>query len=286
MSKNKEDKLTFTDWDIDSNLLQMIKIHTMIREDSVKEAETSAKVIVKEAEKRGIKIQYDVSYGGHPHELKYSEFMAGLGGAYSTPCCGKMIDFMWKNQYDTSNNVDFAEYIDDRHDKYMMASYDIKPMKALVVLPGSNIITKTVDKVMLNGAVDLGAYIKPHPMTNDDIIDRLNQEYPGRVLPRLYSGFKAMEKSKLIFGTGASELALYAMLLDKYVIDISNNIPGGGYFDVFKRVMRMDGNQKENLNYILNSPYVGIFLPGHHKKPSEWFDLYQKELRKFQNGRK
>lgn len=282
---NKPSKLLFIDKHIDSKRLAKEKSYHLVREDGVNKSEIRGMEFVNEAKKRDIKIQYDITYGGHPHELSYTEFFGSLGGIYVKPCCGKMIKFMLSHDYDTSNNVDFADYIKERSDKYIMHHYPIEPMDCSVILSGSNLLRKQIIKKKLNAAADLGAKIKPHPLTSQQDMDLLESEFKDNLVPRMYSGFNVMQASRYIFSSGASELGLYAMLLGKHVIDISNDYPGGGYFDIFKLAVVAE-NQKEKLNWLLNHPGLGVIMPENEDGIVKFLDYYQEKYREFEKANK
>ncbi len=274
-------KLSFSDHDMGSKLLEKHRIFHLTRETGVEESKKLGQLIVDKCKERGLCLSYDVSYGGFPNELKYSEFFAGLGGISISPCCGPLIRLIMDDEYDTSNNVDYADYIVGRHDKYILHSYEIEPIECSVILPGSNAIRDVVDKVKLNGAANLGAKIKPHPLTNEGDLDRLN-EYKELLIPSMYSGFNVMMASRYLFSTGTSELGLYAMLLGKHVIDISTNVPKGGYFDIFKEAVKAN-NQKKKLNWLLNHPGMGIILPHEPEKIDIFLDYHKTFYDKHKN---
>jgi len=272
----------FGDKHIDSKRLIKDKSYHLVREENLKISEKTGMVFVAACKERGIKIQYDISYGGHPHELRYTEFFGNVGGIYSTPCCGRFFRFMLSKSYDTSKNKDYSDYIHGRLDKYILHHYDIPEMECSALLPGSNLLRKTVDKRRLNACADLGGKIKPHPLTNEADLERLRREYKDQIIPEMYSGFNVMMKSKFIFGTGASELSLYAMLLNKFVIDMSNKTPGGGYYDLFAQSVDYTDNQKARLNWILNHPGIGVFMPDDYETTIPAFlDWYQAALEEY-----
>lgn len=265
-------KLSFSDHDMGSQILERYRIFHLSREDSVLESERLAKLLIEKCKDANVRLCYDVSYGGHPEELRYSEFFAGLGGISITPCCGKLIRKIYNEPYDTSNNIDYTDYITDRADKYILHSYEIEPMECSVILPGSNLLREVVNKVRLNGAASLGAKMKPHPLTNQEDLKRL-KEYKDLVLPSMYSGFNVMKASRYLFSTGTSELGLYAMLLNKHVISIHTDIPKGGYYDIFTNAVKYE-NQKERLNWLLNHPGVGIIMPDQPEKIDQFLDYH------------
>ena len=260
-----------------SSSVHIVKTHYLARAESNKTSETLTDVLVEKCADRGIKLSYDITYGGHPEDLRYTEFFAGLGGIQITPCSGDIVRILFDNEYDTSNNIDFATLLTKEvYDKYIVYDYDTKPMRGLVILPGSNILTKLVDKEKLNAAVLLGAKVKPHPLTNQGDIDFLVKEYgEDAILPKMYSGYKAMTNSNVLYATGSTELALYGMLLGKRVIDIGNNEPVGGYSDIYHHVIDAP-DQKTALNFILNNPSSGIVFQ--KDKIDTYLDIYQKML--------
>lgn len=274
--KNK-DKLFLIDKHIKSSSLQIHKIGFLSRSEANKKSEELASVLIKKCKKYKIKLTYDVSYGGHPQELRYSEFFAGLGGLQIGPCDGNLIRLLLTKKYDESNNIDYSTFLSENtYDKYLVHDYDISDMRGLIILPGSNLLSRTVDKRKLNAAVDLGAKIKPHPLTQEQDLTMLYSEYGyGIVLPSLYSGYKAMYHSNVIYSTGTSELGLYAMLLKKRVIDIGTEFKAGGYNDCFYRTVDAT-NQKEALNQYLNNPGSGIVFKEEQIDP--YLELYQETL--------
>ena len=263
----------------------LMKTNSVIRVDGNKGSEGISKYLIKRCAELGInKVSYDVVYGKYPEDLRYSEFFAGLGGLQIGPCDGSLVRRMYSRKYDTSSNIDFAEALDlntNLVDKYVLHSYPIEFLyKGVVILPGSNLLEQVIDKGKLNAAACLGAKVKLHPLTREEHIKFLtNQYYEAAIIPTKYSGYSCILNTNLVYATGSSELGLYAMLLGKTVVDIGTGTPVGGYADSFARVIDAP-NQKDELNLLLNNPASGIILPHtcYKKQVDEYLDIYLEML--------
>lgn len=286
MKERKKKKLFLADKDIDSHLVQLTKTGSLSRVKENKVSEKLAKYVIKKCEKRNLKISYDVTYGGFPEEIRYSEFFAGFGGIQLGACDGKMVRRMYNRPFNDEAIIDHADMLDLRenvlHDKYIVHSYDAPLPESIVIMPGSNILEDVVDKEQLNAAVLLGAKVKLHPLTNKQHKKFLIEQYgEERVLPNKYSGYKCMLGANVVYTTGASELGLYAALLGKRVISISTGCPKGGYADAFARIIHSP-DQGYELNYLIHNPASGIILPQMEDwkdRIDVWFDIHEEMLK-------
>lgn len=280
------EKLLLADKQIDSPMVHMTKIGQIPRSDANKTSEELGRIFISRCKELNITHSYDVTYGGYPDEVRYSEFFAGAGGIQVGPACGKLVRRLYNRPYDESNNVDFCDLLNlkttPNNDKYKLHTYDIETMKGLVVLPGSNLLEGVVDKEKLNAAMILGAHLKMHPLTRDDHKAFLIEQYgEDKIIPTMYSGYKSMLNANVIYITGTSELGLYSMLLGKPIIDIATGDQRGGYVDAFNRVVNAP-NQKDELNQLLNNPASGIILPAlrdPEQQINDWLEIYQEMLK-------
>jgi hypothetical protein len=208
-------------------------------------------------------LRYDLHYNRKPKHLRYTEVFASKGGIIVTPCDEKTAHKLYRRAVSKRNTtIDFAEHLQGLEAKYIQFEYPIQIPKRLVILPGSNLIEKTVNKEALNEAVDEGAFIKPHPLTSDNHIKRLQKEYgKARVIPKMYSGAVLAKGAEVIYSSLGSELALLAELLGKEVFDISERGSDGGGYVWMHRFLRMQPINSTYLNYLLNSPLSGVFFP-------------------------
>jgi len=277
MKPQNKTPLFLENYHIESSVLQGYKTGFLSRSESNKKSEYLSQILIRECKKRKIKLFYDISYGGKPKELRYTEFFAGLGGIQITPSDGGLVRILFNREYDESNNIDFSTFLSETtYDKYLVHDYDISNMRGIVILPGSNLLGRVIDPRKTESAVMLGAKIKPHPLTSPCDLSFLYGKFGyDTVMPSTYSGYKAMYHSNVVYSSGTSELGLYAMLLGKRVIDIGNGIPRGGYSDCFRKVVDAI-DQKKELNRHLNHPGSGIIFKEEQINP--YLDLYEETL--------
>ena len=57
----------------------------LTRAPAIRGSDVIATELVKQAAERKIKIQYDITYENHPHELTFTECFGGAGGIYVRP---------------------------------------------------------------------------------------------------------------------------------------------------------------------------------------------------------
>lgn len=214
-----------------------------------------------EFEKKG-NIRYDLFYDGKPFDLKYTEIFAGKGGIIVNPASKRATFKMYRKAVAKRNtDRDFKEFLSDMGDKYIQYEYPCPKYKEVIILPGSNVLEKTVDKELLNAAVDRGAYVKPHPLTNNKHIRLFEKEYGKKVIPRMYSGAIVCRNAEVIYTALGSELGLLAELQGKEVRSIAvEDVNAGGYLWLHQ-FLRQTPAQGKYLNFLLNNPVGGVFFP-------------------------
>ncbi len=261
--------------------VQCLRLGGLVREETIKQCERLEALLCEEASRADINTAYDLSYNGKPGDLRYTEIFAALGGLYIAPCdLRAALAVLDRAIAQRCEAVDYRQVFSQqvqaagRLDKYLLHAYDCSAAERLVLLPGSNLLEQAVDKRLLNQAVSRGAYVKPHPLTSQAHMHRLKNEYGSRVLPRRYSGFKAMAEAKVVYATGTTELALYALLLGKNVKVISTQDIYGGYGCIFEKVMSTT-DPARYLNYLLNSERSGIVLPGQEDRIVDYLAYHQ-----------
>lgn len=260
--------MLFKDAHMNSEALNVHRLHSIVpvEESRKKSVETSLRF--REVydnfhfEGKG-NIRYDLHYNKKPFDLRYTEIFASFGGILVTPCDKRTAFKMYRRGIAKRNdNIDFASRLSDIRDKYIQYEYEIEPYDRVVILPGSNLLEKTVDKEKLNFAVDAGAYIKPHPLTNTEHIKLLEKEYgSNRLIPRMYSGAFVVKEAEEVYSSLGSELALVAELQGKEVHDISQEGSDGGGYVWLHKFIRQQPITSKYLNYLLNTPHSGVFFP-------------------------
>ncbi|MEX2964500.1 hypothetical protein, partial [Microbulbifer sp. TYP-18] len=214
------------------------------------------------AEKHRIPLEYDLRYHGDGGAFTVTECMAGLGGIILTPTKIEQALARYRQADQCNTRHDWAPVAKAAPDKYLLHSYQTELPSKVALLPGSNLMAAgAMDLEMLRAAVAAGAFIKPHPVTNQKYRAILKRSWRDRILPRIYSGMACLRAATEIWSSGASELLLYAILARKRVHSLSNAIPAGGYWELGE-YLRSVTDPKASLERILSAPEVsGVFVP-------------------------
>lgn len=232
--------------------------------DGVGQSKTIEQEIKKWADEYDVYAVYDLSYPDKPYELKYTEVFAAWGGVLIEPCDAQAAIKQYElAKTERLETVDYREKAkkESSLDKYELFDFGVEPVDKVALIPGSNMLEECVVKAELNRAYDEGAYIKPHPLTNEKHWDRLVKEYgEDRVIPMEYSGYSVMANAKELYVQGTTELALYGMLLGKKIHDIGTRSPKGGYRFLYE-TLYYEKDPGQALNWILNSKRSGIIFP-------------------------
>lgn len=148
-------------------------------------------------------------------------------------------------------------------DKYRLLPTPFVPEgRPVAFLPGSNIFDLTVDLKKLDQAVEAGAIIKPHPITNHDVLRRQERRYgKDKIANPKSSGYAYLKASSEIYTTGGSELSIYAVMLGKPVKSIekyqTQKMP---VYRPFFEIARHHETPYQAINNVFNSHKSGVFF--------------------------
>ena len=159
-------------------------------------------------------------------------------------------------------NIQATDTILEFGDKYNNTLNTNLTPPIVAILPGTNLLRQVVDKDKLIQCVCVGGLLKPHPMTDLGALNHLKSLFVGKVIPKLYSGIDLVKNSRTVYTTGCSELSLYAMYLEKGIVDISfKGYTGGAYSDIFEVLLEEPNlnKRKQKLVNIINNSECGIF---------------------------
>jgi hypothetical protein len=148
-----------------------------------------------------------------------------------------------------------------RLDKYRLTrQLDKTTIPSVVFLPGTNLLEHNVDWVRVFQLYRRGSKIKPHPITNGAWLKKLNDSFPGAVLPATLSGFDYLRRAETVYTTSASEMGLLGLLLGKVVKLVDSTDPTCArniYRQIYKAVFSQT-NPHIALRRFLASPYSGV----------------------------
>ena len=179
-----------------------------------------AEYISKRCAEEGILASYDMSYGGAPHELMYTEIFGASGCIMIKPMdvrfWGQML-----NKVESDVNPMRLKTLLEAGDKYNICNYPYSPskVKEVLFLPGSNLL-KCLPKKLIKDLVFRGVYIKPHPITTSHDYQMMMIDFGDKYLNLQESGWDLMKAANKVYCTGSTELGLYAALHDKLVIPL------------------------------------------------------------------
>lgn len=117
---------------------------------------------------------------------------------------------------------DYGEMIRESQvlDKYTLRSASIV-FEEVVFLSGSNIMHENIDYDLVQKAVDAGAVIKPHPVTNAQDLAWLKSQYgEDKIIGTKVSGGELLRNATRVHVAKNSELYLLAIAFRKSIRDI------------------------------------------------------------------
>jgi hypothetical protein len=155
-------------------------------------------------------------------------------------------------------------------DKYrLIRSLESHPIPAVVFLPGSNLLEHSVDWAFVYRLYKAGAKIKPHPITLNDWLIRIEESFPGAVYSNHVSGHELLQRAETVYCTSASELGLLGKLMKKPVglIDADHEVVNRHIYRQLYEIVRIQPDPHQALCRLLASPYSGVFWL--HDAPSK-----------------
>jgi len=194
-------------------------------------------------------LNYDVSrpQGWFFSEFSYTEFMGGLiVMPMSDEVAARMIQASLGHTEDTFDIEDVLKRRLQKEgtlDKYRLeAGKDVGDIEHLIILPGSNLLSKVTSRELLTKAMyeHPTAFIKPHPLTNDFDQRWLRLNFGAdRLLESRASGWQYLQRAEEVWTVATSELAAYATLMKKPVHNIGNIFMdrSATYYPILRLVM-------------------------------------------------
>ena len=246
----------------------------LTRAPAIRKSDVIAAELVRQATERNIKIQYDITYENHPHELTFTECFGGAGGIYIRPADSEFSRELLQTGPVGDRNVDFLLDCTNKYVQFDMYC----DFKHVIFLTGSNFFgdypPETVRSFMREDTM-----IKPHPITAEFFRFCLMKEFPYRVLPLRASAVGILRQVDAVTVTPHTELGLYARLMGKEVTIMSSTVkrtPAYGFLY----------ETGDDLRTALSTHLRGIIFPGgdYAKEISEFLDRYQQQLIAYKNS--
>jgi hypothetical protein len=239
----------------------------LTRAGKIRESNRIAELLVAGAAKRKIKIQYDIAYDGHPHELSFTECFGGMGGVYIRPADSNLSRQMLASPFRATRDINFLLNAEDKYAQLPIHC----PVDHVIFLPGTNLLDRYKAEVFRPYYRE-GVKVKPHPITSEYFRFLLLREFGSDVLPLKGSAQSILKQVKEVTVTQHTEMGLYALLQGKKV----NVIPAmKGLLPVYRYFYETG----ERLKEVLSSHLSGLFFMNDNieEQIEEWFDYYQSQ---------
>lgn len=213
----------------------------------------------------GGRFLYDITYGGDTSWSTMTGTELLSSAVFVHPCNYTVRDNQILAASKEASEEDVISRIlaqDKNMDKYRLIRQPFfGEVDSVVFLPGSNIYSTVVNLDIVTEAVKNGALVKPHPVTNGDILEQQKQLWGSSVLSSKISGWDVLTKASTVYCAGNSEMGIYAVMLGKDIISYekfqTNRNPA--YRPLFNLVLNHE-DPYQALNNVFNSHKSGIFF--------------------------
>lgn len=215
---------------------------------------------------------YDVYYG-HDPEFKSIHYTEIFSHAIMITHCDDVLRYeMVIGGVEDESVVPFdpSELLSKQLDKYrLVRQAETHPLPAVIFLPGSNLLEHNVDWQFVYKLYKAGAKIKPHPITLNDWLLRIEESFPGAVYSNHVSGHDLLQRAEVVYCTSASEMGLLAKLMNKPIglVDADHEGVNRHIYRQLYEIIRVTPDPKAALCRLLASPHSGIYWL--HDDPSK-----------------
>jgi len=238
----------------------------------------------------GVKVEYDISYEsprGVIHGYKFTDMMTKV--VMITPCNFDLaVDNLRKciQKGATKEGLEILNKIrDNLNDKYVLDEDEDTPVRELVIMPGTNLITKDggwVDMEKIDALVEGGAYVKLHPVTAKVWQTIFKKRWGDRCLGKEVALYPLIHKAEKTYFCMSSESGLSSAILGKGlgIIDRKER-SGKGTFEHVYRAIDTCGVKDTMYNRIaalFSHPESG-FITVFHENPEEKINAYFEHMK-------
>ena len=223
-------------------------------------------------------VVYDITRLHHPYfnEFTYTEF---LGCLYISPQSVEVAARLTQKAFEDTNLYEFdivGKIFERNKEEKTLDKYNLKleedtlNPKKVVFIPGDNVFKTIISREILTTVMMTheDCLIKPHPMSTGDLLRTLGREFGyRRIIEPLASGWKCLQDAEEVYCSTATEMGIYAALLEKPIHNIGNYLlEARGAYTPFYRLMwnKSIPDTRATVEKILNSPLSGVF---HHDDP-------------------
>ncbi len=134
----------------------------------------------------------------------------------------------------------------------------------VIFLPGTNIINQATDWRKLKNAVNQGAYLKCHPLTQQALVTKLRNDFgTDTIIDKKISGHQLLEDAAIVGCCKNSEMGITATAKGKrvYLFGPDNEKRSWTYTPIYEALKPEQQGAKERLTRILSSDTSGLVSP-------------------------
>ncbi len=238
----------------------------------------------------GVKVEYDIAFN-IPDKVcgyKFSDFLTKA--VYLSPqslnIARHNISEVAAMGATSEGKRVFEELRDGIADKYILHNDETFRCKDLVVLPGTNLLSKedTVDMEKIDKLVQEGAYVKLHPITEKTWINFLKNRWRGKVIPADAPLYPILKNAERVWFPMSSETGMASVLLGKKIgtIDHPRKNSVSNFEHIYTGLDRAPVRARLVDKYIalLSHPESGI-LTTYHENPADRVAAYFRHMMKY-----
>lgn len=223
-----------------------MKTGNALRSDENDQLADISKLIPKTA--NGVKVEYDISYESPKdriHGYKYTDLLTKV--VMISPCnssisIDNMVNAIRKGATEEGHTV-LAKLKANLTDKYMLDEESDIPVKDLIILPGTNLLTKDggwCDMEKIDQLVADGAYVKLHPITAKVWQTMLTKRWGDKCIGNDVALYPLLKNCEKAYFCTSSETGLSATILGKKLglIDLKERKGRGTFEHVYNALDR------------------------------------------------
>ena len=234
----------------------------------------------------GVKVEYDISYESprdRIHGYKFTDLMTKV--VMITPCNYDIaVDNLRKciRKGVTQEGLDILNKIrDNLNDKYILEDVEV-PAREVVIMPGTNLITKEggwVDLEKVDELVKNGAYVKLHPVTAKVWQTIFKNRWGDHCLGKDVALYPLVRRAEKTYFCMNSETGLSSAILGKKlgVVDKKDR-KGKGTFEHVYRAIDTCGVKDTMYNRIAalfshpESGFITVYHDNYEEKVNTYFE--------------
>lgn len=283
-NRKKFEYMSTNEW-LGDKTTHFMKSGDALRSTANKEQEELSRHIPRFA--NGVKVEYDIAYDipGKIHGYKFTDFLTKAIGI--TP---QSFNIARDNIKEIASAVASREGCwileqlrENIEDKYIQHGDESFEAEELVILPGTNLLTKNVvDMAKIDDLVANGAYVKLHPITEKTWANSLKRRWEGKVISKDVPLYPLMRNSKKVWFTFSSETGLAAAIMGKKLgsINAKDRKAPANFEHIYSGLSQAGGVSQENIAALLSYPQSGI-LTTYHADPETRISDYFQHMTKY-----